>query len=66
MKITIRELQSGKYFTLKQVEAPEQAQVFVRGEYDRSEKKYSCRKFGDVNEEIFFKGNKEVYTAFIF
>ena len=67
MKITIRELPYGRYFTLKPVygECVEKTEIYVRGKYDRLEKEYCCHTFADVNEEIFFNGNKEVYEAFI-
>ena len=64
--MTVKELKKGDYFTLKPIEEPKESQVYVRGEYDRSEKKYSCYKFSDVNAERFYKGDKEVYTDFIF
>lgn len=68
MKITISELPYGRYFTLEYVSGQrvEKTQVYVRGEYDRLEKKYSCHTFADINKEIFFNGNTEVYEAFIF
>lgn len=64
--MTVKELKKGDYFTLKPIEEPKESQVYVRGEYDRSEKKYSCYKFSDMNEERFYKGDKEIYTDFIF
>lgn len=64
--MTIKEIKKGDYFTLKPIEEPKESQVYVRGEYDRSEKKYSCYKFSDTNAERFFAGTKEVYTDFIF
>jgi hypothetical protein len=64
--MTIKDLKKGEYFTLKPVEFPKESQVYIRGDYDRSEKKYSCTKFSDISEEKFFNGNKEIYTDFIF
>lgn len=64
--MTVKELKKGDYFTLKPIEEPKESQVYVRGEYDRSEKKYSCYKFSDVNAERFYKGDKEVFVDFIF
>lgn len=40
--------------------------VWVRGEYDRSTKRYSCYKFSDVCHENLFKGDKQIFTDFIF
>lgn len=62
----IKELKKGEYFTLKDVEYPSENIVWVRGDYERSMKKYSCYKFSDVCHERFFKGDKEVYTEFTF
>lgn len=62
----IRELKQGDYFTLKQIDEPKESQVWVRGEYDRSTKKYSAINFSDMNRERLFKGDKEVFVDFIF
>lgn len=62
----IKDLKKGEYFTLKDVECPEENIVWVRGDYERSSKKYSCYKFSDISRERFFKGDKEVYTDFTF
>ena len=64
--MTIKELKKGDYFTLKNYAYPSESQVYVRGEYCKSMKAYSCYKFNDVNHERFIKGTKEVYTEFIF
>lgn len=62
----IRELKAGEYFTIKQVSEPKANQVWIRGEYDRSTRTYSAINFDDVNRERYFKGDKEVYTDFVF
>lgn len=62
----IKDLKVGDYFTLKDYEEPKESQVYVRGEYDRSSKTYSCCKFSDIAAERFFKGDKEVYIDFYF
>lgn len=64
--MTIKELKKGEYFTIKQIDNPTENQVYVRGDYDRSERKYECYKFADVCSFRYFKGDKEVYTDFIF
>ena len=53
------------WFTLKPIEYPTDMQVYIRGEYDRSTKKYWCYKYGDVNAGRLIPGDKEVYTDFI-
>lgn len=64
--MTIKELKKGDYFTKKQIEYPTEKQVWIRGDYDRGSKTYSCYCFDDVNKECFLKGTKEVFIDFIF
>ena len=64
--MTVRDLKKEEMFTLKPIEYPKESQVYVRGEYDRSTKKYICYKWSDVNSEKLLKGDKEVYTEFYF
>lgn len=65
-KQTIKEIKKGDFFTLKEISLPKESQVYIKGDYDKSTKTYSCYKFSDVNSERFFKGSKEVYTGFTF
>ena len=68
MKTQIKNIKVGEFFTLKdygEQDVPERA-VWVRGEYDKSSRTYSCCKYADVNHEHFFKGAKEVFTEFYF
>ena len=62
----LKELKKGEWFTLKPIEYPKESQVYVRGDYEKSEKKYSCIKWSDINSERFLKGTTIVYTEFIF
>lgn len=66
--ICIKDLKFDEFFTLKDYGEQEVKEnvVWVRGEYDRSSKTFSCVKFEDVNHEHFFKGNKVVYTDLYF
>ena len=64
--MTIKELKKGEYFTKKNYEYPNENQVFIRGAYDRSAKKYECTRFSDCNDILYINGNKEVFTDFIF
>lgn len=64
--LTIKDLKKGDFFTRKQIENPKENQVWVRGEYDRSAKAYSCTRFSDFCDEIFMKPGKEVYVEFVF
>lgn len=59
----LKELKKGDFFKLKDSDT---TTVYVRGEYDRSTKTYSCFKFEDVNDERFLKGSKNVFVGFTF
>ena len=59
---TIRELKNGEFFKLNE----DSKRVYIRGEYDRSEKKYCCTAFDDVCMERMFKGDKKVFAGFTF
>lgn len=69
MKSTIKDLKNGDFFTLKdygeETEVKEK-NVWVRGDYDKASKTYSCCKYSDANHEHFFRGTKEVYIDFYF
>ena len=66
-QVTIEELKKGDFFTLRDYgEYPDENRVYVRGEYERSEKKYSCTKYSDWCAETFKKGTTKVYTGFTF
>lgn len=62
----IKDLKKGEFFTIKPLEYPTEKQVYIRGEYDRTDKKYCCGKFSDISVSRMFDGNKEVYTDFTF
>ena len=62
----LSELKKGTWFTLKPIEEPKESQVFIRGDYDRSEKKYECGKFSDISSSRLLKGSTEVFTDFTF
>lgn len=62
----IKDLKKGEYFTLKPVEYPSEKVVWIRGDYERSEKKYSCIKWCDMCHENFMKGDRLVYVDFEF
>lgn len=62
----LKDLKRGEYFTLKPIDEPTEKQVYIRGDYDRAERKYECIKFSDVNYCRYINGEKEVYTDFVF
>lgn len=65
-EVKIKDIKKGEFFTLKPIEYPTDMQVYIKDEYDRSEKKYSCYKYGDVCFSRSFKADKVVYTGFTF
>lgn len=64
--MTIKDLELGDYFTLKPIAEPTERQVFVRGEYDRSEKRYEATRFDNISMSRLLKPDTIVYTDFIF
>lgn len=62
----VKDLKKGEYFTIKPLEEPKENQVYIRGEYDRSTKKYDCGRFDDISYSREFDGNKEVFIDFTF
>lgn len=64
--MTLKDLKIGEYFTLKHIKNPTEKQVFIRGEYDRTEKKYECGRFDDISYTRYLSGKTEVYTDFTF
>lgn len=65
-QIALKRLKLGAYFTLKEIESPKDDQVWVKQEYDKSEKKYICKNFDDINETRLIKATKPVWTGFTF
>lgn len=64
--MTVKELKRGEMFTLRPITEPRESQVFIRGEYDQSERKYWCDRFADISDGKFLSGTKEVYQDFVF
>ena len=67
--IEIKKLKKGELFMKKEVPSdyePTMSQVWVRGDYDRSEKRYECYRYGDVNDFCYLKGSKLVCNDFVF
>lgn len=64
--MALKDLKIGEYFTLKPIENPKENQVYIRGEYNRTEKKYECGRFDDISYTRYLSGKTEVYTDFTF
>ena len=62
----LKDLKQGDYFILKNISEPKENQVYIRGEYDRSAKRYLCGKFVDISYSRMMKGDTEVFTDFTF
>ena len=62
----LKDVKIGEWFTLKPIEYPTEKQVYIKGEYDRSEKKYDCGKWCDISASRYLKGDKVVYVDFTF
>lgn len=65
-KMTIKQLKKGDFFTLKPLDNPKESQVWIKGEYDRTDKGYVCIAFSDICKSRILKSGKEIYTDFIF
>lgn len=59
-KIELRKLGRGDLFRLA---GNEDAPVWVRDEYDRSERKYICYKWDDVNHWTYMRSVRAVYAV---
>lgn len=66
MIVNLKNLKNGDFFTFKHITYPNDNQVYIRGDYDRSTKTYTCYCYGDMNKYRSVKGDKVVFTCFIF
>ena len=66
MAMTVKELRKGDMFTLRPIPYPKDSQVYVREEYDRSERKYCCGRCDDISYSRLLKPDTPVYTDFIY
>ena len=64
--MTVKELKKGDFFTKKELSAPNDTQVWIRGEYDRASKRYVITRFSDFCDTQLMRGDKEVFTDFTF
>ena len=64
----LKELKKDDIFSRKPLNNREAlaSQVYIKGSYDRSTKKYWCQKWNDISKGIELKGDTEVYQDFIF
>lgn len=70
--VLLRNVKQGDYFTLtNKVKYNEDEEVlakyvYIKREYDRSERKYIVDKFSNINDWKLMKGNRIVYINFRF
>ena len=62
----LKDIKKGDYFVLTNISFPNESQVFVKGDYDFSERCYVCHAFNDINKSRCFKGSKTVFQDFSF
>ena len=62
----LKDLKKGEFFTKKPIEELKETQVFIRGEYDKGEKKYEITRFSDFCDTAYLKGTAKVYVGFTF
>lgn len=64
----LKELKKGDLFALKAhgEHHVSDSQVYIKGEFDRSIKKYDCGRADDISYSRYFDGNKTVYTDFVY
>lgn len=60
--VQLKDLPRGEFFKRK----PNANKVYVRGEYFRPERKYSCDDWDDISRDILLRGSTIVYTEFTF
>lgn len=58
---TLAQLPKGEYIRLT-----ENGPVWIRGDYDRSSRKYELTRFDDVNRVAYRKGTTTVFAGFSF
>lgn len=64
--VPLRSLKKGEWFTVKPIAYPTDKQVYIKDDYDREEKKFMCGRCDDISYSTYFKGDKLVYTDFIY
>lgn len=61
----IKNLKKGE-FIKRAIKGQPSQEVYIKGDYDRASKSYSCVAYFDVNKEIFIKADKVVFYDFEF
>lgn len=65
--VKLKDVKITDFFTLKDYgDEPSPDRVYVRGGYDRTERKYDCFKFCDMCDSRLMRGDRIVYVGFTF
>ena len=64
--MTVKELKRGAFFCKRDIECPAENQVWIRGDYDRSARRYECTRFSDCADVQYMRGDKVVFCDFTF
>lgn len=62
----LKDLKRGDYFCKKPIASPNERQVWIRGDYDRSARRYECTRFCDFCDTQYIPGDREVFCDFTF
>lgn len=61
----VKDLKKGDFFTLKECGVfPPLSLVYVRMDYDRSERKYLCERFSDLSDVLVLERDRLVWAGF--
>jgi hypothetical protein len=60
--VTIKAVKQGEYIKRKE----DSKAVYIRGEYCKASKAYSCIDANYINKEILIKGDKLVFVGFTY
>ena len=61
-KVQIKEIKNGEFIRRQS----DSKTTYIKGDYDRTNKDYSCINFDDINKEIFIKSTTKVWVGFTF
>ena len=61
-QIQLKDVKKGEFIRRK----ADSKVTYIKGDYDRTNKDYSCINFDDINKELFIKGTTKVWIGFTF
>jgi hypothetical protein len=60
----VRMIPKGTYFRRVKADGTAFGPVYIRGEYDRGLRSYSCDKADDISEGVYLRGTRLVNVGF--